>query len=242
MEHENRDGLLGVSHYDGTIPETHRPMVVSADEEIIELGNNFDFDGYQVVRREFFAHQSEPAITFNNCKFYVNRACLSKYADVQYVQVLVNKEQRILALRPCTEYARDAVMWCSDSGGKRKPKQITCRLFFAKVVSMMGWNPDFRYKILGKVIHANNEYLFAFDLAATEVYQKTVIEGGKPKTSRTPMYPSHWQNQFGLPYSEHKQSLKVNTFEGYSVYALRDNTVLEASANNQNSDLGGRHE
>lgn len=46
------------------------------DDEIIDFGDDFDFDGYQVVRREFFAHIREPSVTFNNCKFNVNSACL----------------------------------------------------------------------------------------------------------------------------------------------------------------------
>ena len=29
------------------------------DEEILDLGDSFDFDGFQVVRREFFAHTNE---------------------------------------------------------------------------------------------------------------------------------------------------------------------------------------
>ena len=45
------------------------------EDEILELGDDFDFDGFQVVRREFFAHTTEPAVSFNNCKFYVNSAC-----------------------------------------------------------------------------------------------------------------------------------------------------------------------
>lgn len=91
----------------------------------------------------------------------------------------------------------------------------------------MDWNPNYRYKLLGKMIHANGEYLLAFDLTATEVYQKTVTEGAKPKTSRTPVFPSSWQNQFGLPYSEHKQSLQINIFDGYAIYAIKDNTPAE---------------
>ena len=42
---------------------------ISADDDVIELGDNFDFDGFQVVRREFFAHIREPSISFNSCKF-----------------------------------------------------------------------------------------------------------------------------------------------------------------------------
>ena len=94
----------------------------------------------------------------------------------------------------------------------------------------MGWNPDFRYKLLGKVIHANGEYLLAFDLTSTEVYQKTFVEGEKPKTSRKPVFPAEWQDQFGLPYNEHRQSLQINIFDGYAVFAVKENGEVDSSA------------
>ena len=196
--------------------------VLGNDDELLVMEEGFDFDGFQVVRREFFAHLNEPSVTFNNCKFYVNSACLSKFPKVEYVQVLVNRESKILALRPCRENERDSFLWCSISKGKRKPKQITCKLFYAKIVSLMGWNPHYRYKMLGKLIHANGEYLIAFDLTATEVYERTFAEGEKPKTSRTPVFPADWQNQFGMPFEEHRQSMQISTFDGYAIYAIKD--------------------
>ena len=91
----------------------------------------------------------------------------------------------------------------------------------------MKWNHHYRYKLLGKLIHANGEYLLAFDLTSTEVYQKTFPEGEKPKTSRTPVFPEGWKDQFGLPFYEHKQSMQINTFEGYAVYAIKDGTPMK---------------
>lgn len=204
--------------------------VLSEGDELVDLGEDFDFDGFQVVRREFFAHLREPSCTFNNLKFSVNSACLAKFPNSDYAQVLVNRQKKILALRPCAEGARDSFQWCSEQKGKRKPKAITCKLFFAKIVSLMGWNPDFRYKLLGKVIHANGEYLLAFDLTSTEVYQKTFVEGEKPKTSRKPVFPAEWQDQFGLPYNEHRQSLQINIFDGYAVFAVKENGEVDSSA------------
>ncbi len=195
-------------------------------DEIIDMGENFDFEGFQVVRREFFAHLSEPAVTFVNCKFYVNSACLKKFPDSDYVQVLVNRETRIMALRPCSESARDSFAWCAAKG-KRKPKQTTCRLFFAKIVSMMEWNPDYRYKLLGKLIHANGEYMIAFDLNAAEVYQTAAVDRAKPRSSRTPVFPSEWKDQFGLPYKEHRQSMQINIFDGYAIYSIKDSAPPE---------------
>lgn len=208
------------------VNDVEAPFLERGDE-IVDMGEDFDFDGYQVVRREFFAHLSEPAVTFNSCKFYVNSACLNKFPGTDYVQVLVNRNSKIMALRPCGESARDSFAWCSSHKGKRKPKQTTCRLFFAKIVSLMGWNPDYRYKLLGKLVHANGQYMIAFDLSATEVYRRTFPEGGKPKMSRTPVFPAEWQDQFGLPYSEHQQSLQINIFDGYAVYSIKDPSIQE---------------
>ena len=70
--------------------------ILSKDDEVLVLEEGFDFEGFQVVRREFFAHLSEPSVTFNNCKFYVNSACLAKFPRVDFVQVLVNRESKIL--------------------------------------------------------------------------------------------------------------------------------------------------
>ena len=197
-------------------------LALSKNDELWEMDDSFDYNGFQVVRREFFAHINEPSISFNNYKFYVNTACLSRFPNTEYVQVLVNQETKILALRPCGDRDRDSFAWCRDSKGRRKPKQITCRIFFGKIMSLMGWNPDYRYKLLGKLIQANGEYLIAFDLNSTEVYQRTISEGVKSKTSRTRVYPASWQNHFGLPFEEHKKSLQVNLFSGYAVLSISD--------------------
>lgn len=211
---------------------------LSEGEEVLDMGDDFDFGDFQVVRREFFAHLREPSLTFNNCRIYVNSASLTKFPNTDYMQVLINRQTKILALRPCREGERDSFPWCSYSKGKRKPKQITCKLFFAKIFTMMEWTPDFRYKLLGTVIHSKGEYLLAFDLTSTEVYQKTYAEGEKPKASRTPVFPSGWQNQFGLPFYEHRQSMQVNIFDGYAIYAIKDNTVRNtiSTSDNGNAD------
>ena len=227
MDIWNEDNRLGQAP--AVYQENPDAPLLENGDEIIDMGDDFAFDGFQVVRREFFAHLTEPAVTFNNCKFYVNCACLNKFPDTDYVQVLVNQNTKIMALLPCAENARDSLAWCYASKGKRKPRQTTCKLFFAKIVSMMDWNPDYRYKLLGKLIHANGQYMIAFDLTATEVYQRIFPEGAKPKTSRTPVFPAGWQDQFGLPYKEHQQSMQINIFDGYAIYSIKDSVTPDAS-------------
>lgn len=65
------------------------------NEEII-IDNDFNYDGYQVVRGEFFAHLNEPSITFNNDRINLNSACINKLPNTKYIQFLVNPDEKIL--------------------------------------------------------------------------------------------------------------------------------------------------
>lgn len=188
--------------------------------EVLEVAD-FDFEGYQVVRGEFFAHIYEPSITFNNYKVGVNTACLKKLPNFDYVQILVNPEDKKLAVRPCAEDEKDSFRWCSGTK-KRTPKQITCRMFFAKVISLMDWNPNYRYKLLGKLIRSGDELLFVFDLNSPEIYEKAIKEDGKTKTSKKPIFPESWQTQFGMPVKEHKKAMQINFFDDYAVFGLQE--------------------
>lgn len=196
--------------------------VTNIDDADIIIDNNFSLEGFQVVRGEFFAHMYEPSITFNNCKVTLNTACIKKLPFVNYIQFLVNRDTMKLVVRPCSEEVKDSFLWCTEKAGKRKPKQITCRVFFAKLVALMKWNPDYRYKMLGKIINNGEEYLIVFDLTATETYQRIIKDGEKPRTSRTPIFPEEWKDQFGLPVEEHKKLLQVNIFDGYTVFGLQN--------------------
>lgn len=68
----------------------------------------FSYDGYQVVRGEFFAHTYEPSFTFNSSKVSVNTACIKKLPDTDFVQILVNPDEKKLAVRPCQEDEKDS--------------------------------------------------------------------------------------------------------------------------------------
>lgn len=213
---ETRDPLEGMEGYTLMMQEDPTSQGDLADVEEVD----FDFDGYQVVRGEFFSHIYEPSFCFNNDKVYVNSSCLKKLPGYDYVQILVNPDERKLAVRPCDEDERDSFRWCSASG-KRSPKQITCRMFFAKVMTLMGWNPSYRYKLLGKLVKSNSELLFIFDLASPEIYQRQVKEDGKVKSTRTPIFPEEWKNQFGQSYKDHQKRLQVGTFNEYTVFNLQ---------------------
>lgn len=62
------------------LPDDNGAIALTAND-IIELEGDFNYDGFQVVRREFFAHTFEPSITLNNYKVYVTyeMLCIISY-------------------------------------------------------------------------------------------------------------------------------------------------------------------
>lgn len=185
------------------------------------IDETFSYEGYQVVRGEFFAHTKEPAIIFNNYKVYVNTACINKLPEIEFVHILVNPAEKKLIVRPCNEEEKDSFC-CRSNSMKRRPKQITCRIFFAKIMSLMNWNPDYRYKTIGKLVCTNTEKLFVFDLKTAETFKRTTSKNGDLTTSRLPMFPESWKEQFGIPFEEHKKSLEINIVKGYAVFEVKN--------------------
>ena len=59
------------------------------------------------------------------------------------------------------------------------------------------------------------------------------------KTSKIPVFPQEWQNQFGLPFEEHRKSLQVNIFDGYAVYGFKDGSVTPQEAVDKTTSQSG---
>lgn len=51
------------------------------DQKAIELAEDFSYDGYQVVRRELFAHLREPAVVIRRDSVTFNTACIAGLED-----------------------------------------------------------------------------------------------------------------------------------------------------------------
>ena len=192
--------------------ETNQNLSYAKDMEIHE--EHIGIDGCQVARGEFFAHRYEPSFTFHKMKICINRASIIKLPNVEYVQILINEEDRKLIVKPTLEEEMDSFRWCTTA---RKPKWVSCKLFYIKVMNLMKWNPDDKHKLLGKLVRSNNELMFVFNLDSVETYIRHVTKDGKEVTSRNPSYPEEWKNQFGIPVAEHQMRLKVNIFSGYAL-------------------------
>ena len=201
-------------------------------QDVFQEDTDFSFEGYQVVRREFFAHTFEPALTIRGNSIFFNTACIRKCDHVVYVQLLINQEQKKIVIRPCGEDDKDAVRWCVVKGESRRTRTIKSDIFSSMLYDLMGWDTGYRYKLLGVTFEFQGQCLYLFDLTATEVYMnqsRTVDENGKVTYSRKASYPEEWKDTFGLPVSDHLQYTKIDLFDGYATFSLTGERKEDAS-------------
>jgi len=184
----------------------------------IEEVDDFNFDGFQVVRREFFSHTYEVAVSFKCDSITFNTASINKFPDFDYVQLLVSPTEKRIVVKMCGPDDKDAIKWAKikRTTQKREPRRVLCRLFSAKIFDLMGWNTENRYKIQGTLIKTPNETIIVFNLEETEVYIPDVKDENGTIVKHTPYFPEGWRDSFGLPVKEHEEALKINILDGYA--------------------------
>ena len=156
-----------------TVLENRNENTENIDQKALELAQDFSYDGFQVVRRELFAHLREPAVVIRRDSVTFNTACIAGLEDAVYIQILVNQDNKRMVVRKCEENDKDALRWCIEKPDKRKSRKMSNKLFSAMMYDMMGWNTDCRYKILGHKITHEDETMYIFDLLETEIFMDT---------------------------------------------------------------------
>ena len=205
-----------------------------------EIQDNFSYDGYQVARGELFAHLRKPAITIRKDSITFNTACINGLEDAVYIQIMVNRDQKRIAIRKCSENDKDAVRWCISKPDKRRSRKITSRPFSERIYALMGWDKGCRYKIIGHQIEYQGDILYVFVLEDSEITkerkrktreevmseaenqgvspeQLMQREAEEAKMAKKPFYPDDWSNSFGVPVDVHRNVSLDNT-DGFGSY------------------------
>ncbi len=165
--------------------------------------------GYQVTKAELFAHTREPAVTIWETRIKFNMACLRRFPGVTHIQILIHPEQKRMIIRPCDPDTPDSLRWARGGGEKElSNRDLLCKIFAAKVFDLMGWDKQYRYKMMGKPAIYNDEILFLFRLTDFELF----VNSGRKKAS---YLPEDWRDYFGTPVEQHEESYKIDLADGY---------------------------
>lgn len=218
--------------------ELSKEELSAREQRTAELEQSFSYDGYQIVRKELFAHLRDPAITIRKDSVTFNTACIEGLEDVVYIHMMFNRELKRIVVEGCDENDKDALRWCIAKPDKRKSRKMVGKPFSELVYREMGWDENCRYKILGYRIQFEGKTLYVFDLMVPEIFHERKIRKKNEQASqevaempnedaqnnnaaetevntRKGYYPDDVANTFGVPVEQHRADTEIQQMDGY---------------------------
>lgn len=181
--------------------------------KVAAKGPQLFMGGYKVVRADYFPSWEQLTMTIENGKLRFNTACLKKFEDVEYVELLLNTVTNAIAIRPCDENNPNAIHW----GKLREERWIVstmgCRGLSRTLFDLMSWEDEGKYRFRGQFINQDDQKLLIFELdepVVTKVVEQILVseepdeEAAKEQEEivikeTVRVYPDSWTSSFGAP-------------------------------------------
>lgn len=187
-------------------------------EVTVEAGA-FDMRGFQVTRAEFFDTNTRPAISFSDRRIKFNAPCVRKFAPNTYAELLINPVERKLAIRPTDKSNRNAIVVSTLSSKRYTPREVPASAFYDTIFSLLDWNRDHKYRIIGSLYEQDGEVAFIFDAANSEAYLQSYmipvqdaagdgsVQPFMSSGKRVRAIPEEWTRSFGKSFYANELSL-----------------------------------
>lgn len=208
--------------------------VYEADESEVEKikveaqSGDFDLRKFEVARSQFFDIINKMCVTFSNENILFSTECVRKLDKSLYVEMLVNANKNLFAVRPCSNEVRNAVQWAKINNGLYYSRNIFCSAYIKTLYELFGWNMEYRYRVRGIRRQKNDEALMIFDMNETEIFisqsglafeedasdaEEQLPKDIKPFTNGPKKdimaFPNTWANTFGNNYYRQAQAKEL---------------------------------
>lgn len=136
--------------------------------------SNISLEGFQVVSSQMFAHlprKSDPTCTlwYNSIAF--NKQATVSLNECEHIRIEINTKAKKLLIIPVTTRDKDAIRWIK-AVKKPTPRKMDCKAFTSQLYEAWGWNTDFVYRTVGRLITVENKVMMLFDFTAPEHWKK----------------------------------------------------------------------
>lgn len=150
--------------------------------------------GFQIVRMQMFSTAHSPAVRISKSAIVFTSACMKKFGDAEYVELLLHPSSKRLAVRPCSSSTPGAVHWGRHDNRRWIPMYRAAVAFANVLFQIMKWDTVNVYRSCALCYRENGERLLLFELSEAEILRKNVDSVNR-KPAR--IFPSAWARSFG---------------------------------------------
>ena len=164
--------------------EASESVMLEKETDTVEVMNRLDLTGYEVVRAQYFSTLRNPAMTISNGRLRFNTACLKKFENVEYVELLLNSVDRCVAIRPCEKSNPNAIHWGRLKEGRWCASTLVCRGLAKALFDIMEWEDGLKYRLEELGWPTNYRFLYNRKAKQVAVQNCAAEDAGSHKTPK----------------------------------------------------------
>ena len=129
--------------------------------------SRYDFSSCEVIRPEYFSVREKAHVTFDNRGLFFNCECnkrLSVEETVENVDVFYNPTEHLIMIKKANEKTSKSLHWMRYNNNSVNMKRCSSVGLTSAVYENMGWEPDFKYRVLGTLVEVEGEDILVFAL------------------------------------------------------------------------------
>lgn len=148
-----------------------RDKIESIDKRKI---SSFDLSGFEKVDSQLISRTGQPMCWFKQNQMYFNKACIDKMNKSNYVELLFEPTEKLLAIRSCLPNHEYAIKWVTTKDDKITPSTRSSSGISNILFKCMDWDPNDRYRMVGVRRTKDNKSVVLFDLNGAEKIHKEI--------------------------------------------------------------------
>ena len=163
---DEREEVKSTESFDMWVRALRERNAVSLHVDKEAVSRN-DLSECEIARAEFFSTRDKvcftidrSGITFNKCAF--NR--MNTNAEVMQVELAFNAVEQMLIVRKAGQDTPKTLKWVKESHDAYTMKRCGCKGVASAIFSNMGWNTDYKYRVIGRAVECDGETMLVFYL------------------------------------------------------------------------------
>jgi DNA invertase Pin-like site-specific DNA recombinase len=209
--------------------------------QIEAQSGDFDLRGYEIARSQFFDTARKICITLSSDGIVFSTECIRKFNKALFIEMLVQPNEHLLVVRPCTKETRTAIRWANLNEGQYYSRTVSCAAYIKTLYELFGWKSGCKYRVRGIFKQKDNEAVVIFNMKETEIFiPQDTLDSARVEAMTDDLlpndvrpftigpkkdimaYPSSWANTFGSNFYRHAQARELATFYSQGIWNVNE--------------------
>ena len=140
----------------------------------MEAVPEISMEGFRVVSGDYFSNPTRPQVpiftVWDRCIGF-SKQDIAMLNNCENIIIQINAEERKVLISPALSNDKDAVRWAKKDS-KIEARKINCPRLSEKLYEMWGWDKQYIYRSVGKLVTSGNKVMLLFDFSEPEKWKR----------------------------------------------------------------------